>query len=303
MARQILLRVGHAVLSVLILVLLTFFLVRLTGDPTAILLPEDASPEMRDHLRVELGLDEPLPQQLLRYVGNLARGDLGDSFRSRSPVIDMVIDRLGPTVTLGMAALLLTIIVSIPLGIYAAYWPGSPFDVMARGFSALGQAVPSFWLGFILILVFAIYFRVLPSGGYGGPPNIILPTITLAVAGIAGLTRFLRSSMIEVLSSDYITFHRLNGLPEREILWKHGLRNAGLTTLSYLGLLFATLITGSVLVETVFVWPGIGRLMVEGVRFRDFNVIQSVTLLVGTTYIVVNLMVDVLYTVLNPRLR
>jgi peptide/nickel transport system permease protein len=299
----ILIRVGHALFSVLALLVLVFTMLRLTGDPINFLLDPDASPEQRAFARQELGLDQPVPVQFAIYVGNVIQGDLGISFRSRVPVADLIAQRVPATLTMAGAAILLTIVIGVPLGIYSAYRRGTVMDRSARFVAALGQSVPQFWLGFLLILVFAVYIPIFPAGGYGGIENLILPTITLSFAAIAGLTRLLRSSMVEEMGSDYINFHRMKGLSEHVILWKHALRNAGLTTLSFLGILVAGLVTGSVLVETIFVWPGLGRLMIESIGFRDFNVVQGVMIVFSLAYIGVNLAVDLLYTVLNPRLR
>jgi peptide/nickel transport system permease protein len=303
MAIRILARIGHALLSMLFLLVLVFVLVRLTGDPSYVLLPEDASPESRMLLRQELGLDQPLLVQFKVYMEKITEGDLGTSFRSRIPVTDLIALRLPNTILLGVAAILLIILVGVPLGIYSAYWQGGRVDRVVRFMAAIGQAIPDFWLGLILILFFAVYLGILPSGGRGGIEHLILPAITLAFVRIAGLIRLLRSSMIETLTSDYVMFLRIKGLPERRILWKHALRNAGLTTLTFIGLLTAGLLTGSVLVETVFGWPGAGRLMTEAIRQRDFAVVQGVMLLFASVYIGVNLLVDVLYVFLNPRLR
>lgn len=303
MFRLVLVRLSHVLLSLFFLLLMVFALVRLTGDPINFLLPPQATPETEARLRAELGLDEPLPVQFAAYLGQLSRGDLGISFRTKRPVAESVAGRLPATLAMGAAAVGLTVIVGLPLGIYAAYWRGSPVDAAARLIAAVGQAVPDFWVGLMLILVFAVFLRWLPSGGYGGIENLILPAITLAITSIAGLIRLLRSSMIEVLESDYVLFHRMKGLPESAILWKHALRNAGLTTLSFVGLLSAGLFTGSVLVETIFNWPGIGLLLVEGIRNRDFGIVQGVLLAYATAFIAINLLVDLLYTVMNPRLR
>ena len=303
MVRLVLVRLSHVVLSLFFLLLMVFALVRLTGDPINFLLPPQATPETEARLRAELGLDEPLPVQFVAYLGQLSRGDLGISFRTKRPVAESVAARIPATLAMGAGAVALTVIVGLPLGIYAAYWRGSPVDAAARLVAAVGQAVPDFWVGLMLILVFAVFLRWLPSGGYGGIENLILPSITLAITSIAGLIRLLRSSMIEVLESDYVLFHRVKGLPESVILWKHALRNAGLTTLSFVGLLSAGLFTGSVLVETIFNWPGIGLLLVDGIRNRDFGIVQGVLLAYASAFIAINLVVDLLYTVLNPRLR
>jgi peptide/nickel transport system permease protein len=306
MIKAIAQRIGYALLSLLALLIMVFTLVRFTGDPVYFQLPPDASRAQIEHVRHELGLDQPVPVQFVVYVRDLLSGDLGISFKARTlgtHVTDLIAQRVPATLTMGAAALLLIILVGVPLGVYSAYWRGGWVDRIARFVAAIGQSVPSFWLGLLLILVLAIELRWLPSGGYGSLSNLVLPAITLALGPIAGLTRLLRSSMIESLGSDYIMFHRVKGMTERSVLWKHALRNAGLTTIGFLGIVTANLFTGSVLVETVFVWPGTGRLMIESIGVRDFPVIQGLILLYGSVYIGVNLFLDVLYAVLNPRLR
>lgn len=303
MVKSILLRFAWAALSIFVLLLLVFSLVRLTGDPAYYLLPQDAPKALEERLRRELALDQPLPVQFVVYLDHLAHGNLGMSFRNKVPVTDLISQRIPATLVMSAGAILLTILVGIPLGIYSAYWRGGWLDRVARALAAVGQSMPSFWVGLLLILTFAVTFRLLPPGGYGSLDHLVLPTLTLSFGAIAGLTRLLRSSMIESLGSDYILFHRAKGMGEQTILWKHALRNAGLTTLGYLGVLTAGLLTGSVLVETVFTWPGIGRLMIESIGFRDYNVVQGVMILFGLVYIGVNLLTDVAYTLLNPRLR
>lgn len=296
-------RITHSLVGLFVLLLLVFSLVRLTGDPILYLLDPRASQEQEQRLREELGLDESPPVQFVHYIGQLTRGDLGISFRTKRPVIALIAQRVPATLVMGTGAVALTLVVAVPLGVYAAYRRGGLLDRFARVLAALGQAVPDFWLGLILILVFAVWLRVLPSGGFAGIEHLILPSVTLAFGSIAGLIRLLRSSMIEALGSDYVLFLRMKGVPERLVLWKHALRNAGLTSLSFLGIVVAGLFTGSVLVETIFNWPGIGRLFIEAVSFRDFPLIQGLILVFGATYIGMNLVVDLLYLVLNPRLR
>jgi peptide/nickel transport system permease protein len=303
MIALVLRRTGQALLSLLATILFVFFLVRLTGDPEYFLLAPDAPAEDFVRIRLELGLDQPLYVQFFTYVGAVLRGDLGYSYRLDVPVSEMVLDRLPATATMGLAAILLTIIVAVPLGIYAAYRRNGIVDHIARFIAALGQATPSFWVGLVLILVFAINLGWLPSGGYGTPAHVILPAMALAFEPMARLTRLLRSGMIEELGSDHIKFLRIKGMPEWLVLWKHALRNAGLTTLTFVGLMIAGVLTGSVLVETVFVWPGVGRLLVESIYYRDFSLVQGIVLLIAATYIVINLIVDLLHMLLNPRIR
>jgi peptide/nickel transport system permease protein len=303
MIALVLRRTGQALLSLLATILFVFFLVRLTGDPEYFLLAPDAPAEDFVRIRLELGLDQPLYVQFFTYVGAVLRGDLGYSYRLDVPVSEMVLDRLPATATMGLAAILLTIIVAVPLGIYAAYRRNGIVDHIARFIAALGQATPSFWVGLVLILVFAINLGWLPSGGYGTTAHVILPAMALAFEPIARLTRLLRSGMIEELGSDHVKFLRIKGMPEWLVLWKHALRNAGLTTLTFVGLMIAGILTGSVLVETVFIWPGVGRLLVESIYYRDFSLVQGIVLLIAATYIIINLIVDLLHMLLNPRIR
>lgn len=303
MLSTIVVRFGQVIVSLLVLLLLVFWLVRLTGDPILFLLTPQASAAQEERLREELGLDEPVPVQFVAYIGQLSRGDLGISFRTKRPVADLIAARIPATLVMGFGAVALTLLIAVPLGVYSAYWRGGRLDRFARGFAGLGQAIPEFWLGLLLILIFAVYLRWLPSGGFESPAHLLLPAITLAIGSIAGLIRLLRSSMIEVLGSDFVLFLRAKGVPEHVILWKHALRNAGLTTVSFLGIVIAGLITGSVLVETIFNWPGIGLLFIEGVRYRDFGVVQGVMLLFGIAYIGMNFLVDLTYVFLNPKLR
>jgi peptide/nickel transport system permease protein len=303
MARNVLARSAQALLALLFLTSLVFVLVRLTGDPAAFLTGPQANAADRARVRQELGLDRPLIEQYVIYLQNLAHLDLGTSYRFDVPVADLFFRRLPATITMAGAALLVTLAVAVPMGVYSAYKRSGPLDLATRAFAGLGQAVPAFWLGLLAILFFAVRLGWLPSGGTGGIEYLILPTLVLAFEPIARLTRLLRSSVIEELSSDYVTFHRIKGVPEREILWRHVLRNAGLTSLTFVGIMAIGFLTGSVLVETVFVWPGVGRLLVEAIDFRDFAVVQGVTLLIGAAFIFGNFIVDLLYIVLNPRLR
>jgi peptide/nickel transport system permease protein len=302
-ARLALSRIGHAVLSLLLLTIFIFGVVRITGDPTFVLLPEHATEEELQSLRERLGLTKPIWEQYVIFLQGLTEGDLGTSYRFKVPVLDLIQQRFPMTVQLAGAALVLVLVIGIPLGVYSAYWKGGRLDRFARGFAVLGQAAPGFWIGLMLIFVVAVWLHLLPPGGYGGPEHLLLPAFTIAWAAIAGLVRLIRSSMLETLDSDYVMFHRIKGVPERTVLWKHALRNAGLTSLTYVGIITAGLLTGSVLTETVFVWPGVGKLMVDAIQFRDFNVVLGVMLLFSTIYIAVNLLVDVSYVLLNPRLR
>jgi peptide/nickel transport system permease protein len=303
MARLILVRVFHAALSMALLTLFVFFLVRLTGDPAALLLPDLTPPAVMEAFREKLGLNQPLYVQYGIFMSNLLHGDLGRSFVYNVPVTDLIAQRLPNTLILAVSGLATTLVIGLPLGVLAAYKRGGRLDVVSRWLAVVGQSAPAFWIGLLMILVFSIRLHLLPSGGTGGLPNLIMPTLTIAVKPLAGLVRLVRSSMIEVLETDYVKFLRLKGLPERQILWKHGLRNGGLTALTFVGVLTADLMTGSVVSETVFAWPGLGWLMVTSIGSGDFAVVQAVVLMFSMIYIVINLLVDLLYGVLNPRLR
>lgn len=302
-ARFAFVRIGHSVLSILFLTLFIFALVRITGDPTQLLLPEGAPEEVRARLRADLGLDRPLLEQYWMFVSNTVQGDLGTSFRFQVPVTDLIAQRLPKTVELGIAAIVILLAVAVPLGVYAAYWRGGWVDWLARSIAIVGQSAPSFWIGLLAILLFSVQMGWLPSGGTGSLDHIVLPAVITAWGGMAGLTRLVRSSMIETLETDYVKFLRLKGVPEWSILWKHGLRNSGLSALTFMGVLTATTMTGSIIAETVFVWPGMGSLITESITSKDFAVVQGVVLVFSIIYIVVNLCTDLLYGRLNPRLR
>lgn len=301
--RLILTKVGYAAISMLALSVVVFFLVRLTGDPLQLILPESATPEDFARARVALGLDRPLYEQYAIFLGNVLRGDLGTSIAMRIPVSTLIAQRFPATLGLSAVALSIVLAVGIPLGIYAAYLRNSKVDRMVRVLAAVGQSAPSFWFGLMLILVFAVNFRILPSGGSASPAHFILPALTMALWPTAAVMRLMRSSMIEVLGSDYVRFLRAKGMPEHRLLWKHAARNAGLSTLTFIGVVTARLVTGSVVAETVFIWPGMGQLMVQSIDARDFPVTQAVLLVFSFIFIAVNLVVDLLYTVLDPRLR
>jgi ABC-type dipeptide/oligopeptide/nickel transport system permease component len=301
--RFVLIRVGHALLSIAMLSLFLFFILRLSGDPTNLLLPDLTPEAVRVALRAKLGLDQPLIIQYGIFLGNILRGDLGTSFVFSIPVTSLIAQRFPATLLLAASALVVTLVVGIPLGVVAAYQRGGWVDRVARWLAAFGQAAPAFWIGLLMIILFSVRLHWLPSSGIGGVPNLIMPVFVIALGPIAGLVRLLRSSMIETLDTDYVKFLRLKGLPEGRIVWKHALRNAGLTTLTFVGVLTATLLTGSVVAETVFAWPGIGWLTAQSITAGDFAVIQGVVLVFSIIYIVTNLVVDLLYGLLDPRLR
>jgi peptide/nickel transport system permease protein len=293
----------YAVLSLLLLSIFVFFAVRITGDPVSVLLPENATPQQVQTLTRQLGLDHSLVHQYFTFLSNLLHGNLGTSYRFGEPVSSLIGNRLPATLELAGSAFLLIIVIGIPFGILAAYRQGGWIDAVIRAMAALSQSAAPFWVGLLLIYFVSIRLGALPSGGQGGLSHLVLPAVTLSLPGIAGVTRLVRASMIDVLQSDYVTFLRIAGLPERLVVWKHALRNASLTSLTYIGLVSASLLTGTILVENVFVWPGVGQLVSQAITGRDFAVVEAILLMFAVIYIAANLLTDLLTLLLNPRLR
>jgi peptide/nickel transport system permease protein len=296
-------RVAQTLLSMLVVISIVFVLTRMSGNPVNLLLDVNASQRDHEILMRHLGLDQPLLIQYGIYVKNIFRGDFGNSVLTRRPVTDHIWERLPATVELGLVAMLLSILIGVPLGMYSAVGRGGMLDVGARVFSVLGQSMPTFWLGLMLILFFAVLLGVLPAGGRGGLAHLILPAFTLGYFTSAAILRLTRSSMLEVLGSDYIKFARLKGLHEQVVLWKHGLKNALLPVITFAVLLFVQFLGGAVVTETVFAWPGLGRLILESITTRDYPIVQAGVLVLSALYLAGNLLVDLLYGYLNPRIR
>jgi peptide/nickel transport system permease protein len=303
MSAYILRRVLGGLLQLFVLLVVVFVLVRATGDPTDLMLPAWASRDEQARLREALGLDRPLPVQFGRFVANAAQGDFGNSLRGRRPVADMISSRFVNSAKLAGFALVLAVVVAIPLGVLSAVHRGSPLDSAVQGLAILGLAMPSFLIGILLVLVFSLHWQLLPTGGMGGVDHYVLPGIALASFVAAGLMRLTRSSTLEVLDRQFITFVRVKGVKERVIVWKHALRNALIPVVTYAGMQFGFLIGGSVVIESVFAWPGMGRMTYEAVLYRDFPVIQATVLAVGAVIIAVNLLIDLVYLRLDPRIR
>ncbi len=303
MGKFVLARVAQALISLVLVSVVIFLVVRLTGDPLLTILPEEAEREQFDRMREFLGLDRPVAVQYFSYMGNVLTGDFGESIRTRSPVGDLLWDRLPATLELGLLAMGISFILAIPLGVYAASRPGSPLDIFARMFAVLGQSIPAFWLGILLIQLFAVQWDLLPAGGRGSPEQLILPALTLGLFLMAGFMRLTRSAMLEVLGSEYIKAARLKGVSQQKVLWRHAFPNAAVPVLTFGALITIAVLTGSVVVETVFAWPGLGRLVVDAIRARDFPIVQGAVLIFSVFYIAGNLFVDIAYAYLNPRIR
>src|SRR3989449_10901386 len=303
MASYLVGRALQTVLSMLVVVSIVFVLTRLSGNPIYLLLDVNATQRDQQTLMPHLGLDKPLPVQYAIYVKNIFLGDFGNSVLTRRPVTEHIWERLPATVELGFVAMFLSVLIGVPLGMYSAVRRGGVTDTAARVFAVLGQSMPTFWLGLMLILFFGVVLGVLPAGGRGGLSHLILPAFTLGYFTSAAILRLTRSSMLEVLGSDYIKFARLKGLHEQVVLWKHGLKNALLPVVTFAVMLFVQFLGGAVVTETVFAWPGLGRLILESITTRDYPIVQAGVLVLSSLYLTGNLLVDILYSYLNPRIR
>lgn len=304
MLKTVATRIVESLIALFLMSLVIFLLSRLTGDPVALLLGDGATEADRQALIAELGLDQSLPVQYFAFIGNALTGDFGRSLQAGAePALELVLQRLPASLSLAGVALLFTLIVGIIFGVFAAVTRNSPVDVLARLVALIGQSVPSFWLGIVLMYFFAVQLRWLPTSGYGEWQHYILPAATLGLFTLAAVTRLVRSSMLEALGSEYIKLARVKGLSENIVVWKHALANSLIPVITFMGTFFAVMITGAVVVETVFAWPGIGRLAYESILARDFPVVQTVVLVITALFILANLLVDLLYIVVDPRMR
>lgn len=303
MQRYILVRVVQAIVTLLVLSLAVFLSVHLTGDPALYLLGPEGTREDYAQIKKNLGLDKPLPVQYGVFLGNMLRGDFGNSPITGQSARDTLIERFPATLQLAGAAFLLTMFIGIPLGIWSAVKRDTIIDQFGKFFAVLGIATPSFWIAIMLILLFGAILGWLPTFGRGGIEHFILPAFVLSWSGIAGIVRLVRSSMLEVLDSEYVKFARVKGLSEKMVVYKHALKNAVIPALTFGGLTLAGLLNGSVAIEVVFAWPGIGRLMLQGINQRDFPIVQATVLASGLFYIIIALIVDILYAYVNPRIR
>ncbi len=302
MRRYLLSRVAQALVTLWLLTLVAFVVTRLTGNPLDVLLDVRATDDDRRAMAGVLGLDQPLPAQYAIYLGKLARGDFGDSFKTRRPALTMVMERLPATLELGTTAFVLSLLIAVPIGVITAVRRDTAVDALGKIIALLGQSFPTFWLGLMLILLFAVTLDWLPASGTGGPEYLVLPSITLGWFTVAGIMRLVRSAMLDTLAQEYVVTARAKGLDEKAVVWKHALRNALIPPLTYAGVVFVGLLAGAVVTETVFAWPGVGQLVIESVVFRDFPVIQAILLLFGVMYVAMNLVVDLLYAWVDPRI-
>ena len=303
MQRYIVKRVGEAILALFALSIIIFLMVRMTGDPALLMLPPDAGADALEDIQHSMGLDKPLVVQYGLFIRDYAHGSFGDSLRSKTPVSELVKDRLPNSLKLVGTAAVIVLLISIPLGVLSAVYRGTWIDTLATGFAVLGQAVPVFWLGILMIQLFTVKLGWLPSSGMGGLDHYIMPAFALGFFTVAAIQRLLRSSMLEAMDSEYIKLARIKGLTEFKVVWKHALRNSMISVITLGGIYIAILITLGILVEVVFAWPGMGRLMFQGIVFRDFPVVQAVVLISAAIVIFSSLVVDIAYAYLDPRIR
>ena len=304
MQRFILVRLFHAVIALWVITVVVFILVRFSGSPVDALAPAEGRVEDLIALEEYWGLNKPLIVQYFDYMGKIFQGQLGDSYKWRgTTVAELIATRLPATAQLAGVALLISIVIAVPMGVFAAIKRDSFMDSGGKGFAMIGQAVPPFWLGIILIWILAVKLDVFPTSGKGGISHIVLPAITMGWFQVAAIMRLVRSSMLDTLDSEYVNLARVKGIPERKVIWKHCLRNASVAPLTYFGVISAAILVGSITTETVFAWPGLGRLVLEATLSRDYAVVQAVVLLFAGMYIMGNLIVDILYAYLDPRIR
>ena len=304
MIRLILGRLAEALAALLLMSLAIFLLSRVIGDPVALLLGDGATAEDRDLLIAQLRLDRPLWEQYVSFLGNALTGDFGQSVAAgRRDALELVLERLPASLSLAAAAMGMTLVTGVAMGVLAAVTRGSAVDLLVRLVALLGQSVPAFWLGIVLIYVVAVGWGWLPTSGYGSAAHYVLPAFTMGTFTLAAVTRLVRASMLDALASEYIKLARIKGLSEATVIFKHALSNSLIPVVTFMGAFFATMITGAVVVETVFAWPGIGRLAYESIVSRDFPVIQTVVLVITACFIFANFCVDLLYLAIDPRMR
>ena len=301
--RFICVKLLRAFITVLIVLTFVFVVLRLSGDPIDSLVGDDADPDVIEFYTAKYGLDRPIHEQFLLYLQGIAQGDMGISFKDERDALEVVLERVPRTLQLGLASFAFSLLFGIPLGILAALNRNTALDRFTMGFAVFGYSIPNFFLGIVLILIFAMWLRFLPSSGSGSLWHMIMPVITLGTAGAGSLARFARSSMLEVLNKSYMRAAAAKGVPKlRRVAW-HALPNAAIPIVTIIGFRLGDLIAGSVVTETVFAWPGVGRLLVTSVSSRDLAIVQTILILVAFTMVIANLLVDLIYGWIDPRIR
>ncbi|KIL44598.1 ABC transporter permease [Jeotgalibacillus soli] len=303
MVKYFIRRVLQTIPVLLIISFIIFSLVFVAGDPVALMLPEDASFEDVENLREALGLDRPFLVQYGSYVVNLLQGDFGESFRFNQSALPIVLDRLPATIELAVAAMLVAIVISIPLGIWSATKRNSSLDLLATGGAVIGKAMPNFWLGIMLILLFSVTLGWFPVSGRGTMLHLVLPAITLGTGIAAEMTRLIRSSMIDILNQDYVRTAKSKGIHDFFVVYKHAFRNSLIPVVTITALQTSTVVGGALITETVFSWPGLGQLLIQAVNTRDMAVVQACVFVIAILVILMNLFADLLYRLLDPRIK
>lgn len=303
MQRYLLSRLIQSALILVGVLLLVFLMVRVTGDPASLMVSREASPEQREAFREAMGFNRPLLVQFGDFVRGAVVGDFGNSLHHRRPALDLIVDRLPATVELAGAALLLALVIAIPLGLIGGSNPGTPVDSLGRAVGLIGQTIPNFWLALILILVFAVNLGWFPSFGRDTPKSVILPAFALGLATMGQLVRLTRSAVLEIRSEDYIRTAQSKGLSRSAISFNHVFRNAAIALVSVIGVQFGYLLSGSIYIETIFSWPGLGNLLAQAVAGRDFPLVQAIAFFTSLVVIALNLLTDVAYALIDPRIR
>jgi peptide/nickel transport system permease protein len=303
MTRFIILRILQSIIALIGIIIIVFFLVRASGDPMKLIANPNMTPEQLETIKERFGLDKSWGQQFLIYMKDLSHGDLGISIFKQRPVMDIMKEALPNTIKLIIPSFIIAILLAFLLGIMAATFRDSFWDNGVKFIAVLGQALPGFWVAIMAVLVFSVTLGWLPVQGMSKLSCYVLPVATLVFFILPGMLRLVRSSMLDVLDSEYIKMARIKGLPERTVIWKHALRNALITPLTVAGMIFAMLITGAVITETIFNWPGLGRLVVEATFQRDFPVVQAITIVVAIAVLGINLLVDISYAYIDPQIR
>ena len=303
MTRFIIVRILQAIVALIGIAILVFFLVRVSGDPMALIAAPNLSEEQYFKIKESLGLDKSWGEQFWIYIKDLARGDLGESLIREKPVTTMIAESLPNTLKMTVPSFVLSMLLAFFLGIMAATYRDSFWDNGVKFIAVLGQALPGFWVAIMAVLIFSVYLRWLPVAGMATPAHYVLPVLTMVFFMLPGMMRLVRSSMLDVLDSEYIKLARIKGLPERVVIWKHALRNALITPLTIIGMLLPTLVVGAVISEQIFNWPGMGSMILRATFERDFPVVQAITILVAIMVLGINLIVDILYAYIDPQIR
>ena len=303
MQRFIVTRILQGLLAIFVISLIVFALSRVAGDPIAAILEVETGEEQIELLRKEWGLDKPLHVQYFTYMRRLLTGDLGTSFKWDRPVAELIAEKLPATMQLSAFALLITAVIAFPVGVLSAVKKDSIFDTLGKMFAILGQSAPTFAVGLIAMWIFAVQFGILPTSGRGGVSHMLLPGFALGYYNVAAIMRLTRSSMLDVLDTEYVKLARIKGIPEWKIIWKHCFRNALIVPITFFSLIGAVLITGSVVIETVFAWPGVGQLVIQSIVAKDHITVQAIVMLFAVLYIGINIITDVAYAYVDPRIR